>query len=64
MDAQVSALAWERSAYRKRGQGFSLGKLTSLLLSALTTLFSQIGWVTKLEDQRADLPEAPCLLPV
>lgn len=42
-DARVSAQAWEQSANRKQREGFSFGRPTSLLLSALTTLFSQIG---------------------
>lgn len=42
---------------------FSSGRVTCLLLSALTTLFSRTGRVTTLKDQRSDLPEALRLPP-
>lgn len=44
-------------------KAFSSGRVTRLLLSALTTLFSRIGRVTTLRDQRSDLPEALRLPP-
>lgn len=44
-------------------KAFSSGRMTRLLLSALTTLFSRAGRVTTLKDQRSDLPEALRLPP-
>lgn len=44
-------------------KAFSFGRVTRLLLSALTTLFTCAGRVTTLKDQRSDLPEALRLPP-
>lgn len=44
-------------------KAFSFGRVTRLLLSALTTLFTRAGRVTTLKDQRSDLPEAQRLPP-